>query len=190
MKKLTVALFASIFVLVIFALASCGATTDADLLGYQTSGAEVKGVLHTDTGAFRLEVTLSPSSADELASGSRDAVLTFISADGSDIYSATVADGGVSLSACGLSVPCGDVTGAYFKKLTSLFAIDGNALYSVENGSDGTVTASFGVRDGEAVIVTLDPVTSLPKKISAQNGAYSYEIDEYRLISDPTETDG
>lgn len=183
MKKLTFALF-----FLFFAFISCAAGTDADLLGYQTSGAEIKGILHTDSGASRLEVTLYPSTNDALAAGTRDAVLTFVFSDGT--YSAAVSGGEVTLSAGGLSVPSGEETGAYFQRLTSLFAIDGGTLYSVESDSDGTVTASFGIADGEAVTVTLDPVMSLPQKISAQNGAYSYEIDEYRLISDNSETDG
>lgn len=178
MKKLIFALFAFIFT-----LTSCTAA-NADLLGYQISGAEISGILHTDTGAFRLGVTLFPVTEDELASGVRDAVLTFTYTDGSGTHSATVTDGTVTLSAGGLTIPCSDEAGLHYLHLTSLFAIDSAALYSVEPDDDGTLTASFGEGDSGAVTVTIDPVTSLPKVIAAKNGKYKYEIDEYRLISD------
>ncbi len=163
--------------LLIFVLSSCTGTSTADLLDYQSSGAEVSGILRTDTKDVQLSVTLSPM--DDTASV-RDAVLTFTY--GSGTHSASVENGKVTLSADGLTIPIGETAGEYFLSLTSLFSIDGSTLYSVTAEDDGTVKAAFGdVASGTDVTVTFDPLTSLPRKISSETQSIIYEIDEYRL---------
>lgn len=179
MKKLTFALFA-----VMFILTSCTAPADSELLAYQGKAAQIRGILYTDTGAVCLDVTLGDASEEELISGVRNATLTFACDSGS--HTAAVTDGKATLSACGLSVPCSEKSSQYYAKLASLFALDPDTLYSVEAGDDGTLSASFGTADGEAVTVTIDSATSLPRVIESENGTLRYEISEYL----PSSSDG
>ncbi len=181
MKKPIFILFVFIFI-----LSSCAMRTDLSPLSYQASGAEISGVLRSDTGDVRLSVTLLPLPKDSPLPFSRDAVLTF--SYGSGIISAKIENGKVTLSANGLSVPVSDSIGKYYLTLSSLFAIDEGALYSAEADGDGNETLSFSSGSGDFT-VTLDPLTSLPKRITAQNGEIIFEIDEYRLsdVSDASE---
>ncbi len=170
-------LFISLFCLSI-SLFSCAPQTDAELLGYQACGAEVSGILRTDTGEVRLTVTLYPESGDSLADGTRDAVLSFAYESGS--FSVQIEDGKATLSADGLDVPCTDATSEQYLRIASLFALSPEALYAVSADSDGSVRASFGA-NGSVVTLALDPVTSLPRAISVGDSTLTYNIDEYRL---------
>lgn len=177
MKKLIIALFA-VFVF----LSSCGAPADSDLLAYQSSGAEISGILTTDAGSVRLDITLESITDSELSAGTRNALLRFNCTLGS--HTVTVSNGQISLSADGISIPCSEHAGDAYVTLASFFAVDQESLYSAENGDDGSLTLSFGDQNGNAVTVTLDSVTKLPRKIALINSNCTYEIDSYRLKTD------
>lgn len=177
MKKLIIALF----VIFVF-LSSCGSPANSDMLAYQSSGAEISGILTTDAGSVRLDVTLENATENELSTGTRNAILRFNCTLGA--HTVTVSNGEIFLSADGLSIPCSEHAGNAYVTLASFFAIDQETLYSAENGDDGALTLSFGDQNGNAVTVTLESVTKLPRKIALINSNYTYEIDSYRLTTD------
>ncbi len=177
MKKLIIALF-TVFIF----LSSCGSPANSDLLAYQSAGAEISGILTTDTGSVRLSVILENATESEISSGSRNAVLCFNCTLGT--HTVTISNGEISLSADGISIPCSEHASTAYSTLASFFAIDQESLYSAENGDDGSLTLSFGDQNGNAVTVTLDSVTKLPRKIALINSNCTYEIDSYRLTTD------
>lgn len=175
MKKLIILLFAASFFLF-----SCSAG-DAELLAYQSSGAEIGGTLSTASGSVRLEISLFPLTEEELSSCIRSAELRFICSSGT--HTATVSNGTVTVSANELSIPYSEFASQSYLRLASLFAVDISSLYSVESDDDGT-RLSFGNQNGDAVIITLNPITSLPRKIELKESGIVYEIDYYRLHID------